>query len=808
MTWMIFKSQRVLGLLNTFGIALGLSSCLAILLYVLNETSYDGFHHNPESIFRVDVVFESMENTQVSSVSGAVAPYLVERKLTKNATRIAKLPTKIKLKDMELSESNLIYADSNFETFFSFTSLKGNLSKTLSKPNEIAITESLALKLFGNIDSAYGERVLIEGTTPAMISTILANLPKNTHLDFSAVTAISTLKSIKGSNVVDNWMKNDFYTYIRLEPQVDLEKAQFDISSELSNRIAQIVSGIDIHFDLINVMDIYLKSKGMNEMKPSGDVIQIILFVVIAFSILILALFNYINISIAIMSKRARELGIRSAIGAGLGDLSKQFTLESIISAFVSFFFATVLLINILPYINSLLSTELSLSLLGSSQFVISYIALFAFCTLTTTLYPIFIVTRLNTVSALNNSIIKGEAGKAISLSMLFIQVLISIVLLSWGGHIILQFNHINETDIGYNKDNVILVEGIETSLIQQNIETLFNLTKNDDQILTISSGEHVPTQQHGNFVNVRSSLQVDKSLPNVKFTNVYPNFFETLGTPLIAGREFSFVDIEQSKGTLTQMEIGMEVPIIINEKAAGLLFNNEISEAIGRWVDLGWDAQFKQAIKGKVIGVTKNYYTGSIHESIQPMVFFTGLSYQKYSTLMIRYKAGNYSQALSNISDYWSAVSNTELNSISLLAQKFNNLHKKDEQQFNLVKFFSVLSVIILIIGLTGLVKFASQRKLKALAVHGVLGATFHQKALILGKEFLKTITIASFISLLISGYITNQWLSGFSSSIDHSPLIYVSTIAFIFIVSFSVLLAIMTVSEKRPYSELLNTE
>lgn len=762
------KKHAQHSLMNLLGLTLGLTISFAIALFVFDELSYDKYHKRND-IQRLEVVFESMNNAHLASTAGKMGPALKGAGYIEQYARLSIRNINATKKNTHISLDKLAFSDLEFIDFFKIDTIAGSLYTTLSTPNSIALNETYAIKFFGKTN-IIGKTIELKQGNIVSVGAVFKNLPHNTHLDFNALSNLQTYTNLYGKQSLDSWFKNDFYTYVLLPKKQSASQVEKTINEFLKKPILQQAPQLKLHFKLQKVIDIHLFGHSMSEIKVNGDISQVYLFTSIALIILFMAIFNYINFSTALAGKRSKEVGLRQVLGASRTSLIQQFFGESFILVSLAFIFALIFSISMAPLLSILFERQLSITALFNLKNMVAVFSIYLITIFCSGFYCAFVLSGLPVISALKGIGFKGKSGVLFRNTMVFLQLTSAITLMILGSHIYLQLKHIDSQPIGYDKENIIILKNINSKNIQKNFLVFKNEFEKSKSIKTVSSAEHIPTYVHGNFLNIRNQENITASLENVAFTNIYQNFFKSLGIEIIAGNDFNL----EKNSLQNASKQNSYKPVIINQLAANAMGWSNASDAIGNYIELGFDKSYNNRINGKVIAVVAPYYFTSVHSEQQPMVYITGRPYQNNAHLIVSFKENEYINSISHLRKLWAQITNDAFPRFELLNSRFNSLHQQDRLKGRLVEVFTILAIIIVTFGLIGLSSYSSQRRLREFAVRQILGASKNQLTWLLGKEFLIILIISSFAASFLSFWLTGMWLSEFTDPINQSLLPY----------------------------------
>ena len=733
--WRNIKKHIGFSLINAGGLTLGIASFLLLLLYISYHLEYDHQFKDLKNIYLV-------ENNQpgdgqiytFGSTPGLLAPAIKsEIPGVAQAVRAESYTAGglITYNNNSFKKSGL-FADPGFFSIFSYHFIEGNAASALAQPNSIVITKDLAQTLFGNQD-AMNKIVIRNNKMPMMVTGVIDNIPVNESYQFDFVMPYSIFESENAWVRTSDWGNNFCQTYVQLKDPSAFNRA----NKILGTTVKRHASDSKEQLFLYPFAKFHLYSE-FKDGKPFGGLIeQIHLFEILAFCILLVACVNFMNLSTARSGERAKEVGIRKAIGSGRGSLVSQFMAESLIISFISTIAAILILFCCISFFNDLLNIKLVLPADNIYAWLL-VIGLAVFTGLISGSYPAFYLSSFQPIKVLKGVFKGGKSALSIRKVLVVVQFGFAVFLITATICIYQQIRFIQNKSIGYNKNSLIEIP-IEGNLAQKS-DVLINELKNSG---TITSGTTLSMNitENGNNtwgVDWPGKLATQKVLIDI-FDTGY-EFTETAGVKLIAGREFSKqYPIDTANKTA-----------MINESAAKIMNLKNPVGTIIKWGDKPLT----------VIGVYKDFVRGSPYQRVEPTMSVFAGNYA--STIAMRL---NDSKSLtSNIDQINKSLK--EINpayppTIHFADSEFEGKFKNEQLLATLANLFGGLAIIISCLGLFGLVAYAAEQRTKEIGVRKVLGATVTNLAGLLSKDFLKLVAIAIFITIPVSVWALNSWLS-----------------------------------------------
>lgn len=750
-----FKKNKLSNALNIAGLAIGLAGFICIMLYVEHEFSYDKFHTGYGDTYRVVKDFVTADG---SSVPDATTPPALAKALrtgyndVETATRITTGRGRLFLlqfEDKRFYETKLISVDKEFFNVFDFRFIEGNKEKSLDQIHSMILTRSMAEKFFGS-DGAIGKTIKmnINGGTDYVVSGVVEDVPSNSHFTFNIIIPFESRRDPDS-----NWTQSFAYTYARLKPGTGPE-VLLDNVNELVK--LNLPNSLDL-YHIQPLADIHLHSSLKSEMSPNGDIDYVQILILIGIFILVIACINYINLVTARSSERAKEVGIRKAIGAVRSQLVKQFLGESTITVFSSLILALI--------IASMVSPELFLQ----SKLALWTIPFALLLSLVAGSYPAIFLSASQPLKTLRGSFIRSQEGSHLRKGLVVFQFTMSSMLIAGTLIVTSQLDFMKKKDMGFNKDNVLLVPnvrgGIGTTVEGswdeevRKLPGVLNIARADGILgadNSVNGVTYAPT-------NTRVALN---------FIRIDYDFIPTLEIDLAEGRNFSRDFISDSSA------------IILNEEAVKQLGLEQ--PLIGK--RLQWDDSGGRVRDVTIVGIAKNFHFTNLHTAISPFGFV--LEVGNGSNFFIRTTSGNLSATLSNIEQVWNTYNPGKPFDYTFQDQYVSNLHLNDERFEKLFSAFTGLAIVIACLGLFGLTAFLAESRTKEIGVRKILGASVTSILQLVSKEYVVMIMMSLVVAFPFAYYIMSSWLQNFAYRISIGWQMFVVAGAI------SIMLAIITIS------------
>lgn len=756
------KRFKLFTFLNLFGLSTGMACSILIMIWVQDEKSYDKFTPNAAEIYRL-----------TSNVSGSIAavtpPPVVDAvkqqiPAVEKVTRVVPVSATVSVADKKFDEKNILYADANFLQFFSYPLIRGN-GNVLSQPNQVVITAEAAVKYFGTED-AVGKTLKVENgyNSDYVVSGVLKNLPHNSHLQFSMLLPISYY-NISNAN---DWGNFSAYSYVKLDKHFEatsssiasLEK-QIDLIHQKNDQ-----SNTKCSFTLQPLTDIHLTAGLQLDVERQGNLQNVKIFSIAAIFILVIACINFMNLSTALGSTRAKEVGLRKTIGARRIDLIIQLMGESLLVALLALMIGVLLAWFLLPLFNELASKNISINLLNG-RLIAELLAIAVAVGLISGSYPAIFMSSFNPLKPLKG--IKAPKGELSYLrsGLVIFQFAVSVVLIISTLIVNKQLDFIRSRDIGFNKQNLLYVQVPQVGYQKANYDALKQALSFNNGITDYTIVDHLPTNLTTGTTDVVWSGKTPDQQTVFPHIGADASFLKTFGMKLIAGRMFSANSIaDDSTYLVNQTAL----------KAMGI----KPASAIGQKISTNGN-------QGTIIGVVQDFNFKPVQQAIEPLIIRHN---SRAGFVVIRTNGAGYQKVIEKLKDvFYDLYPNYPYN-YGFVDQDIAKLYVTEQRTGMLFNVFSVMSVIISCLGLFGLATFAIQKRVKEIGVRRVLGASAQGIVAMLSADFIKLVGSSLLVAFPVSWYIMHQWLENYAYRVNISWWVFV--IAGIC----AVLIALVTVS------------
>jgi putative ABC transport system permease protein len=730
--------NKLFSTVNILGLAFGICSALLIFLWVNDELQYDYFHANASRLYRV------MENQKYTdgriytfaATPGPMAPFIKEKyPEIEKATRFTwEVNNLMQVDDKTFYEMGR-YVDQDFVEMFSFPFLKGNMATALKDKNSVVITEKMAKKYFGDQDPI-GKVLLMNTKRSFTVTGVLKDIPRNSSITFEYLLPFEVFWD--ENNWLHEWGNNNIRTFLLLREGTDRE-----------NFAAKFKNEIDAHQEKSNVelfiqpqAEAYLYGDFENGVQSGGRIESVKIFFVVAVFVLVIACINFMNLSTAQATKRAKEVGLRKVIGAVPSQLFRQFMGESFVTVCVSAVLALLFALLLIPIFNEITGKALTLNLLDSRLLLI-FGVIIVFTAFVAGSYPALFISEFKPVQVLKGQLKSGSRAAIFRKVLVVVQFSMSIILIISTTVVFRQMSFMENRDIGFVRENVfyLWMEGD----VRPKLETFRTRLLTQPGIESITSASQIPIDIGNSTVGV----EWEGKDPNEKilFSNINVDFefVQAMKMNMKEGRPF-----DRSRITDTSN-------YIVNEKAAEKFgFKNGVADQdLTMW-----------GRKGKIVGVVKDFNFGSLHSAVDPLIM--RMDPKETYCLLVRVKPGETEAGLRSTELLWKEYAPGYPFKYSFLNQNWEDFYKTEAQRGKVFNTLAILSIFISCLGLFGLSAFSAERRTKELGIRKALGASMTGLVRLMGKEFTVLVLLAACVGCPAGWYLMTQWLDTYAYHVD----------------------------------------
>jgi putative ABC transport system permease protein len=789
------QRNKLSSFINIFGLALAISCSMLIYVYITDELAYDRHHENASRIYRVTRDFLSPDGS-VSLHLGHVAPPfgpLLKNDFSEFEEVVRTLQSRFLVAYQEngaeaktFYEDNTFYAEPEIFKVFTIPVVEGNAEKSLQDPFTVLLSEKTAKRYFGN-ESPIGKTLKVGNRFDVTVNGVYKDFPNQSHWHPEMLVSFSTLNdsTIYGRQGLEtNWGNNSFGTYILAKNELDIKKLESQFPSFIDKHMGPSNAADNAPMPstwtrlyLQKVTDIHLHSQLDSEIEANGNINNVYMMAVIALFLILIACFNFVNLSTARASKRAKEVGLRKVVGAFKNQLIGQYLSESVLIAL----FALVLSVGIgftaIKWLNDFTGKSLTLDLLSNWPLTLGLVCFAIVIGVLAGIYPAFVISGFKPALILKGPQGSARGKGALRKFLVVTQFSISIVLIIATLITFNQLAYLNNRSLGYNKDQIVTLRFFND--LAPTYDAFYNEVTKHSAIKNVSRSSLIPT---GRLLNSQGTAQIQEgdSLANtdvvLKNVNVDYDFFKTYEIDFVSGRDFS-KDIPTDDS----------LSFVLNEAAVkmmGLTPENILTK----------DFQYG-GIRGRVIGVVEDFHFESLHEKIVPVVFQARPFFSRISV-----KLSESQQGIEHLEKIWREFLPHRPFEYSFLSMQYQQLYDAEQKQGQLFTLFACMAIFIACLGLFGLATFNTLQRVKEIGIRKVLGASVLNIVQLLSREIIVLIVIANVIAWPVAWYLMDKWLDNFAYRIDINVGMYLLAAAS------AVIIGLLTVSTQTIRAAMSN--
>jgi len=721
------KRNKIFSFINISGLAIGMACCLLLMLFISYELSFDKYHENAKNIYRAAIKHsQSLMGTQMLNVTpGILAPFLREEcPEVKTATKIKSWGGMIQYGDKQFDDDRFFFADSEFFEVFTFPLIKGNKKTALKDPYSVLLTQDAAKKYFGD-ENPLGKVLFVDNKHEYTIKGVIQNVPRNSHFTFDILASMVTLESLKGQKHLSGW--NNYKTYLMLQKGADAD--------ELLKKMQQIIDRTEMKdkFILQPLTDIHLYGNYVFELEPNGDIRYIYLLSATTFLLMLIACFNFINLSTSRSVYRAKEVGMRKVIGATRAQLIKQLLGESLVISIIAFLISLTLVKLLLPWFRGYMDRELKFMFFTDIQLLLALIALVLIVGLIAGSYPAFFLSRFRPITVFTGILRPGsKRTNLFRNSLVVVQLVITITLITCTYVILGQLRYIHKKDLGFKKTHIITAY-IRDPNLQNSVEPFLTELRSHPQIVDITLSNQLPYLIMNANPDTRWEGMEAGTEQQVFEIHVDNNFIDFYDLNVIQGRKFS-----------REFRKDAEEACILNQTAARMT---------------GWDDPLnKRYNEGKVIGVIKDFHFAPLNVKVAPLCL--RLNRDPGEWLSIKITSHDIPKSLAVIKHIGEKYSLEYPFVYSFLDERIDRLYRAQQKLGQSLTYFSAILIFVACLGLIGLASYTAEQKTREIGIRKVLGASAGSILSLLWKKYIRWLILASFIAWPLAYYMMQKWL------------------------------------------------
>lgn len=786
-TTRLFKNNLSSGLIKIFGLSIGIAVLLLSIIYAKYEYSYDRFHDEANSIYRIGRI---IDRGPITTTTFPLVPALRNDFPDYRFTRFFKDRSKTLFRKNENSffESNMIWADSYFLELFNFEGLQGDSETALSDVYSVVLTEQVALKYFERTPEL-GEVIEFKWNDefyPLKITGIIPEWPPNMHISFDIIVSFKTGESIFPGGITDSWDMNYCYSYVKLPAKVtpNIFEQQFEgiVAKYVNDNEKSYKSYLGF---LQPLTSIHTQSDVLSDYTNIIDPVYPKIALSIGLVVLIITAINFVTLTVVQFYERAKEVGVRKAVGASRRHVIFQFVLETFFMVAVSVIIGLMLVYLFIDPFNKFMATQLTFSMIYAGWIIFLLPFIILLITLGTGLYPAIFFSSGNIMDTIQQK--KRRSAISFRKVLLTTQFLIAAVLITFTMIIFNQVHYVNAKPLGYNKDRIIYLP--HGRRIRDNPEVFKTKAMSSPLIEHVSLSFYKPTDNMGYAIAVEAP---GKEAVNLTVNSIDEDFFATFDIDFTEGQNF------QKEGT------DLTKAFIVNQAALNLLgLDDPLGATLKTEFRTGSPTMPVETREGRIIGVVKDVHFESLHHSIKPMIFIVKPYW--YYFINIRLAAGDISQSIAHLEYVWHDMFPDQPFEYVFLDSEFERLYQKETKLANGLTAMAILAIVTTALGLFGYVRFITRQRTKEVGIRKVLGADLFHISQLFTREFIISILLANIISWPIAYYVSNWWLQNFAyhTEISLTPFI-TSLLALVLISTLTVFKEIFKVMHINPSNTL----
>jgi putative ABC transport system permease protein len=764
----ILVKNKFFSTINILGLAMGITVCLLILVYVVNELSYERFQKNRKNIYRLALEWGTEGNKMKFAGSmPALAPAINSQiPEVESAIRIRKsYDAKIKNKDnQEIKEENLFFADPSVFQIFSFSLKEGNPDNALVDPFSVVISKKIATKYFDSADPL--GQVLTYNDTPLKITGIMDDIPENTHLNCDFFVSYSTLKAM-GETVDKPWNQwGDDLTYILMKEKIPASVIIPKLNDLLLKNSGEWLAS-RMKFEIQPLTQIHWETETRGDIGPKGNRTYVFIFFSAAIFVLLIACFNFLNLSISQYLGRMKEVAIRKTTGAQRNQLIMQFLTETMVVIIISALVGVLLFEQFYSNLYSYLGASFVLA--GNHIIILSAIVLMIIIVVGIAAggYPALYISRFRPIEILRKETFGLKTKLTLRKLLIMFQFSISIILLVGTIIIFRQLNYMKNSDLGFIKENVVLLTFPGSNeKISGKYEVLRDELLKNSNIRYVSGAYTIPGISSQMNISVRTDGTPSDQSVNVQALPADSGFVKTMGLEIVDGRDFS--------GDFSTDRYGS---VILNQTAVGTL---GLEKPVGTRLFIPGE-EYKNGVN--VIGVVRDFHVQSFHEKINPMLIL--INPKMYINVALRINAIKHDETLEYVRNVWKTI----LPEISLnyryLDDAYDKLYNTEEKSGQLLSLFTLLALFISCLGLFGFASFVVSKRIKEVGIRKAMGAKASGISLLLSRQFTIWILASSLIACPVAYLLVAKWLRSFAFHIKIDWWVFVVAVSFELIIA-----------------------
>lgn len=747
--------------INIIGLAIGLATCLLILIYVMDELSYDRYNKNADRIYRLDAEIKfGGTHFVLASAPAAAGPALLKDypEVEKEVRMRQDGGFLVRKGSQNIREDAVVYADSTIFDVFTLPLINGDPHTALVDAHTIVLSEKMAKKYFDAVDIV-GKTLVINDSIPYKVTGVMRDMPTQSHFRADFLVSLSESDDAKRT---DQWLSNNYNIYMLLRPGVNGRHFEGKLQGMVVKYIAPLLQSVvnvsldqfykggnKYVFTLTPLTDIHLHSNKTSEMGANGSIQYVYIFSAIAIFILLIACVNFMNLSTARSANRAKEVGIRKVLGSLRGSLIQQFIIESVLVSFIAMLLALGIAWLLLPVFDQLAAKEMSIGLFSRPLLAPGLLCLVLVVGLLAGSYPAFFLSAFQPIAVLKGNVARGFKTGWLRNSLVVFQFAISICLIIGTVVIYRQLGYIRSRSLGFNREQVLVIQN--TSALGAGVKAYKDKLANLPGVEGVTMTGYLPTSGYRNddAFFLSPDLDIKKGLSMQQWP-IDEHYIPVLGMNIVDGRNFSKDFPTDSTG------------IIINEAVVRLA---GLTHPIGTKFYTLDDITTKKLLTYHVVGVVKDFNFNSLREVVSPLAFFLRPDNNR---IALRVSTDHVERLVAQVEDNWRTLAPGQPFSCTFMDDDFNSLYRSEQRMGGISLSFSLLAIFIACLGLFGLAAYAAEQRMREIGIRKVLGASVTGIIALLSKDFLLLVLIAALIAFPLSWWAMYRWLQDYAYRIS----------------------------------------
>lgn len=772
--------NKTFSFINIFGLAVGLTCCMLITMYIQHELNYDSNHKNVERLYQVGTVFvrpdkeDKRANTPTPMARAMQQEFPEIEKTTRIMGTFAEDKTLLQYSDNDKQlksfyETKGFLADSTFFQLFNYNFKEGNPTTALTEPASVVICEDIAQKLFGK-EAALNKIIHISSNTNGdhdyKITGVFKASTVPSHIDGRF------FMSLKGGDMElymarqenDLASNNMFHTYLLLSPGANAKQLESKFPAFIDKYAGKDLKAMGFYKKqfLVPVRDIHLRSDVGGNVTPPGSKVSLYILGSIAIFTLLIACINFMNLSTARSSKRSAEVGVRKVLGAEKQALIRQFLGESLLMAMIAFAFALLITRLLIPLFSQVADKQFNFTFAQQALLFTGFFVLAVITGLLAGSYPAFYLSSFKPVKVLKGRFTNSLAAVSLRKGLVIFQFFISVVLIVSSVVIYNQMKYMRTTNLGFTKEQQVVIP-MRSTTAKKIFPAMKAELARDSRVISTGGSTYYPGIFNPSDMGMYKQGNTPNESRRVFMNYIDESFLQTLGIKPLKGRFFS-----------KDFPSDTSFRMVLNETAVKELGFNSADDALGKFAEVTWKGQ---VYRWEIIGIAKDFHFQDFHEPIEPYGFQLNGDPTGFNYMMAHVKPGDMQATLKGIEATWHKLNPNEPFDYSFLDQDFDKNYQAENRLASIVSYFTVIAILISCLGLFGLAAFSAEQRTKEIGVRKVLGASVPNIVGLLSKDFLKLVAVAVIIASPVAWYVMNMWLQDFAYRVNISWAVFVIT-------------------------------